>query len=165
MAAEYVSSARLRELLDYDPQTGLFTRRVWRGGTSRPGSVAGGSHGKTGYRQISVDGRLYFAHRLAWFYVHGVWPNGQIDHINGTRSDNRIDNLRDVQSRINTENQRRPRRDNSLGLLGVHKFRKSFIAQLQAKGRMIYLGSFKTAEEASAAYLAAKRALHEGCTL
>lgn len=167
MAGSDLTAQRLRELLDYDAEAGLFTRKVWRGGTSRVGSVTGNKANCTlGYCQISVDGRLYFAHRLAWLYVHGDWPKHNIDHINGVRNDNRIANLRDVDQRTNIENQRRRRRDNSSGVMGVYEHKPGqYAASIRTGGKTKHLGLYASPEEAGEAYLSAKRALHNGCTI
>jgi hypothetical protein len=86
-----LTAERLRERLHYDAETGVFTRRVGSG-HARAGDVAGTVH-RTGYVRISIYGGKYTAHHLAWFYVHGVWPSDQIEHINRKRSDNRLVNL------------------------------------------------------------------------
>jgi HNH endonuclease len=93
-----LTAERLRERLHYDAETGVFTRRVGSS-NARAGDVAGSVH-STGYVRISIDGGKYTAHCLAWFYVHGVWPSDQIDHINRNRSDNRIANLRERRHRV-----------------------------------------------------------------
>jgi hypothetical protein len=95
-----LTQARLKELLDYNPDTGIFTRKVSRPGF-RVGDVAG-SLTERGYIKIGIDGKNYSAHRLAWLYVHGKSPDNCIDHINGVRDDNRISNLRDVTSQENS---------------------------------------------------------------
>jgi hypothetical protein len=106
----------------------------------------------------------FLAHRLAWFYVHGVWPPVLIDHINGKRSDNRIVNLRLADWRLNMENKRRESY-NSTGLLGVKPNGKGFAARIGSRGVEHHLGTFRTPEEAHAAYVEAKRRLHKGGTL
>jgi len=98
-----VTAARLREVLDYNPETGIFTNRIRRGSKGAAGAEAG-TLTPTGYRNIVIDGRLYPAHRLAWLYVHGTMPKWTIDHINHRRDDNRIANLRDVPHRENCQN-------------------------------------------------------------
>jgi hypothetical protein len=161
-----LTAGRLRELLDYDPGTGVFRWRANRGRV-RAGGVAG-SLSVSGYLKARVDGRSHWAHRLAWLYVHGEWPRGGIDHINGDRSDNRIGNLRDVPQRINAQNRRTARRDNtSSGLLGVdwHAHRQRWRARIRLRGGRLDLGHFDTPEAAHAAYVEAKRRLHEGNTL
>jgi hypothetical protein len=105
---------------------------------------------------------MYKAHRLAWFYCTGEWPN-QIDHINGIRTDNRICNLRSVTSKLNANNQRPPHRTNSLGVLGVVKRPSGrFAAEIRVSGKKLYIGTYDTITEASNAYKAKKLELHEG---
>jgi hypothetical protein len=87
-----LNAARLRELMHYEPETGRVVRRTATRG-HRAGAVAGCTR-RDGYQVISIDGYRYLAHRLAWLYVHGAWPDGDLDHINANPSDNRIANLR-----------------------------------------------------------------------
>lgn len=161
-----LDSTRLRELLSYDPATGVFTRKV--GSPRSPvGSIAGGSDHK-GHWVIRVNAKKYFAHRLAWLYVHGVWPAGVVDHINGDGMDNRIDNLRDVTQSVNMQNLKGARKDNRAAkLLGVtwSKQHNRWRANITITGKATFLGLFNTAEEAHAAYVAAKRQHHAGNTL
>ena len=169
MATADLTAARLRELLHYDQETGILRYAVARWGRQHVvvGSVAGTNDGQ-GYRKHMIDGRPYKAHRLAWLYTHGVWPAGEVDHINGQRSDNRMSNLRDVPRVTNSENFRIARRSNKTGLLGVTspgKQDKRYTATITAGGKRKTLGRFDTPEEAHAAYLEAKRQLHAGCTL
>lgn len=143
------SVRRLRELLDYDPATGVFTWRLYRGRVAA-GSVAG-SLDRYGYRQIQIDGKLHLAHRLAWLYVYGEWPSGELDHADGSRDSNGINNLRPATRSQNNANAAR-RRDNKSGFKGVHFHgpRQRFIARVQNR----HLGYFDAAEEAAAAYKA-----------
>ena len=156
---------RMKLRLEYDPETGLF--RAAKG--SRQGGNFGGQPGyknPKGYHVLSVYGKAYKAHRLAWFYVYGVWPEGQIDHINGNRTDNRICNLRDVPQGVNMQNQRKAMRHSKSGLLGVTTTRKgTFVSAIKKNDKCTYLGTFPTPELAHAAYIAAKRKLHPGCTI
>jgi hypothetical protein len=165
MAKADLTVARVRELLEYDPETGQI---LWRttGKGRRPNRVAG-TIGPQGYSFIIVDRGRWRAHRLAWAYMHGAFPVQDIDHINGDRADNRIANLREVSNRVNSQNRRRPGSDNKSGYLGVSwKTRLGrWIAVIQVDGRHKHLGSFATPEEASATYIAAKRQFHIGCTL
>ncbi len=151
---------RLRELLNYDPKTGIFTWRIDRRAKARPGSLAG-TITPSGYRNIWTDGYNYRAHRLAWLYVYGKWPAGQIDHINRVRSDNRIANLRIVTHAQNMEN-RKVQRNNTSGYTGVYPDRdgRRFSARISSNGKWLYLGHFKTAELAYAAYCKAAAELH-----
>jgi hypothetical protein len=155
---------RLLQVLDYNPETGVFTRRLKQMGTAQ-GKISGSitSHG---YLVTSVDNRLYSCHRLAWLYMTGNWPQGHIDHINGNRSDNRFENLRDVTQQQNIQNQRKAQKSNkSTGILGVFKNGSGFAARISHNNTKIYLGTFKTIEEAEAAYIAEKRVLHSSCTI
>ena len=167
MAETHLTAARLRELLSYDPETGIFTWRVNRGGKALAGTTAGSinpaSSGRSrGYVVIGMAGKLHKAHRLAWLYVHGTWPVSEIDHRNRARADNRIANLRDVSQPINMQNQCAARTDSTTHIRGASPLRGKYAAQIFFNGKMHYLGLFKTAEEAGAAYLAAKLLHHPG---
>lgn len=159
-----LTAARLRELRTYDPATGLFSFARQGGG-----HFAGAPCGKTtsqGYTRIVVDGGKYMAHRLAWLWMTGEWPEDQIDHINGDRSDNRWPNLRAATASINVQNIHAPKSNNKTsGVLGVRPCGARFEANIGHNYRRIYLGRFDTADEAHAAYLTAKRRLHPGNTL
>ena len=160
-----IAAERLRAVLQYDSLTGVFT---WTEPTSfrvRRGDTAGVR--KEGYTFIGIDGRQYGAHRLAVLYVTGVFPDREVDHMNGDRSDNRFENLRLVSHKMNMQNERRPRRNNSTGFMGVSFCKKTgkFRAFLSVDGKSSHLGRFNTPEEAHAAYTEAKRAIHEGAIL
>jgi hypothetical protein len=168
MAKADLTAQRLRELLDYDPATGIFTWRVYRGWNAQQGDVAG-SVDRSGYRVFffAKHGRQAGG-RLAWLHVHGRWPNGVIDHINGMVDDNRIANLRDVTHAQNLQNIKRHRPCNESGFLGVTTSKNpngGFAATIECNKQRHYLGFFKTPEEAHAAYLKAKRELHSTCTI
>jgi hypothetical protein len=150
-----ISAERLRELLAYDPETGVFTWRSSRCGVAA-GSVAG-SRKSNGYIKVKVGGRMYRSHRLAWFYVTGVWPVGQLDHINGIRDDNRIANLREATNAENQQNSK-CRSGSASGFKGVTRKRNAWRARIKRGGRFIYLGAYKTREEAHAAYRVAAEA-------
>lgn len=154
-----LSPQRLRELVGYSEETGVFVWKVGRGG-AKVGAVAGAPT-PYGYITFKVDGVNYQAHRLAWLYVHGKWPGPHVDHRNGVRSDNRIDNLRDVSRTVNNQNQRAPHKNNRAGFLGVATTKWGrYQATISAFGKKHNLGNFASAEEASAAYAAAKQQLH-----
>ena len=153
--------ARLRELLEYDPMTGIFKWRIYRAWQSMPGKVAGYAT-KRGYVHISVDQKSYKAHRLAWLYVHGIWPDtAHLDHINGNPADNRIANLRLATPSQNGMNSRRYQ-NNTSGFKGVTKGKrdKMWRAQIKKAGVLIQLGRFETPEQAHVAYCAAAVKLH-----
>lgn len=159
-----LTAERLRELVSYNPDTGIFTRRLdarrWKAG-GETGSV----NKILGYVHITVGGYAGTAHRLAWLYMTGEWPTASIDHKDGNRSNNRFSNLRDVSQELNLQNRQRAQADNKAGLLGVSMRRGRYRATLKVRGRSIYLGDYETPEEAHAAYLEGKRAMHPGNTL
>lgn len=159
-AKAQIDAARLRELLVYEPDTGLFRWRARRRGY-KVGAIAG-SRQNRGYWKIRVDGSDYLAHRLAWLYEHGSWPVDQIDHINGVRDDNRLSNLRAATIAENNQNAAL-RSDNCSGFTGVgfHRRAGKFRARIVPPGgKEVHLGLYETAEEAHAAYLAARAGLH-----
>lgn len=146
---------RLKQVLRYEPDTGYFysVDTNWR---RRNGPV--GCLYKIGYRYICIDRIRYRAHRLAWLYIHGEWPSGELDHINGKRDDNRIANLRIVNRVQNLANRSLAVASNKTGFAGVcaTRHKTTWKASIVTDGRRIYLGSFKTKEEAAAAYAAAR---------
>ena len=152
---------RLEELFDYQPESGLFFRKQ-KNSRAKAGSIAG--HIKdNGYIAINVDGGKYHAHRLAWIYINGCEPSGDIDHIDGDRTNNRISNLRNVSRSTNLENIKKAKSHNkSTGILGAYPSGNGFTSKIQVKGKTYHLGSFKTVEQASTAYMEAKRKYHEG---
>lgn len=154
-----ITLERLRELLSYDAETGVFT---WSGhsGSAKAGDIAGTQC--DGYTKIQIEGRLYRGHRLAWFYVTGKWPEKHLDHRDGVRSNNRWANLRPASPAENHQN-RSVQKNNKSGFLGVnwHRGEGKWRASIQSRGRRTYLGYFATAEAAHEAYLKAKADLHE----
>lgn len=157
---------RLLELLAYEAESGLFAWKLDRRGHVKAGDPAGSAHGG-GYRNIKFDGKKYLAHRVAWLYVTGEWPEEDIDHRNRDRVDNRFANLRVVTRQVNLQNQARPKSHSTSPYLGVTRDKggNRWVAQIQVGSMKTWLGTFGTSEEASAAYLAAKRNLHVGCTI
>jgi hypothetical protein len=156
-----------RAWFDYDNQTGVLTwaRRPAR--CVHVGDVAGVVK-SDGYRAVTWRGRSYMAHRIAWAIITGDWPIGQIDHRDGKRDNNSAENIRDVDQSTNMQNQRRAMASNaSSGTLGVHFYRrtKRWRASIWVDGKNTYLGYFGSKDEASSAYLTAKRKLHAGCSI
>lgn len=153
----------IRKKLNYDPATGVLTWRVSHG-RAKVGMQAGYID-YYGRRCIGINDREYKAHRLVWVLYHGVWPACDIDHINGDKDDNRIENLRAVPHATNIENVRKPFAGNTSGFLGVSSHRRGFRATISVGNKQRHLGTFGTPVEAHEAYLKAKRALHAGCTI
>ncbi len=144
----------LKEILNYNPDTGIFTWRVKPAQNTSAGDIAGTNHNK-GYREINIKHKSYLSHRLAWMYVNGEWPTQQIDHINGIRDDNRISNLRDVSRSENQRNQKIHRKGQMLGVTFLKQINK-WKAQIKIDGHEKYLGRYLTEQEAHNAYLHAK---------
>ena len=149
----------LKETLSYDQETGLFTRLKRTSNCIKENEVACRLNSFNNYRQVSFLGKTYQAHRLAWFYIYGVWPSGQIDHINRNKSDNRLKNLRDCSISENKQNSN-VYKCNQTGFKGVFKKRNRYEAGIKVNGKRIYLGRFISAELAYEAYVSAARKLH-----
>jgi hypothetical protein len=149
---------RLLEILHYEPETGIFTWRNRRK-FSRCGKITGYLTEK-GYVKINTHGKLYFAHRLAWFYMTGVWPI-EIDHINRIRSDNRWCNLRNA-TRIENSRNMGISKNNKSGFKGVRWNTQNHKWQAKAKvnGKHIYLGFFTSIEDAAMAYKTFAEKIH-----
>lgn len=162
---EYLFRDAINRHLLYIQETGEF---FWKKTTGRAiaGMPAGTIHPR-GYKKISFQGKGYFAHRLAWLFVHGNFPVNFIDHIDGNKLNNRINNLRPSSTKENLQNQKRARSDNTCLLLGVgyHKASGMFRARITKDGKQKHLGLFESAEDAHEAYLKEKRKLHEFCTI
>lgn len=162
------SVEELREKLNYDPETGALTWKKLRN-SKRIGQQAK-SIDVAGYIQVSFGtGCVHKGHRIAWAIHNGAWPVGPIDHVNGVRTDNRIENLREVDHQTNCQNVRIGSMVNkSTGMLGVHLCKSNtnpYRAKIMFNGKQIHLGGYPTAELAHAAYVEAKRRLHQGCTI
>lgn len=153
---------RLQELFSYSPDTGLFTRLVARRGPrGHVGAIAGSAH-HCGYQHITVDNKPYTASHLAWLYLYGYLPRTWIDHIDGDRANNRASNLREVDSTRNAWN-RKMQRNNTTGVKGVTKVKSQQVwtASLRVGcGKRLFLGRFKTVDEAAAAVAGARRMYH-----
>lgn len=152
------SHAALLAAFSYDPNEGVF-RYAQPGPHKRVGGNAGCINRK-GYRYVYFAGRSHFAHRLAWFYVYGQWPEGFLDHVNGDRDDNRIANLRIATNSQNMANRKR-NANSTTGVKGVQYVKKSrrYMARIQADGVRLELGYFVTIDEAKSAYAAKAREL------
>jgi len=143
-----LDSTRLKEIFDYDPNTGIFIRKI----KGRKAKV--GSFDPEGYVYIQINHIKYAAHRLAWLYMYGEFPTDQIDHINGIKNDNRIANLRVC---THAENQQTKR--NVKGY-SWHKTKKRFIAYIQINKKRIELGRYLNEQDARKSHLDAKNKYH-----
>jgi hypothetical protein len=149
-----LTADRLRELLTYHHNTGVF---VWiqRDKKRRPRARASaGWIDRKGYILIEIDRTVYRAHALAWFYVYGVWPTGQLDHKNMDQSDNRIENLRECNTQQNCSG-RALRKDNVTGFKGVSPLGNKWRARIRVNYKGIDLGIFDDVRDAAEAYDAA----------
>jgi hypothetical protein len=118
-----------------------------------------------GYWCIRLDGVLYLAHRLAWLYMYGLWPPGQIDHISGERLDNRILNLRETTPSENNQNRRTAPKHSKSGVFGVSERGGKWTARISHEGICYRVSGFFSAEEAAKEYIRMKRLLHPACTI
>lgn len=160
-----LDSTYLKELFNFNPIDGIFTYKTKRSNKLPIGAVAG-CISKKGYMVCMIDQKQYQGHRLAWLYHYGVFPKSHIDHINGIRSDNRIENLREASQAENCQNLKKSR--GASGFLGVtiDSHRKNrWKSSIKLNGKQTHLGWYKTPEEAHQAYIKAKRELHPFGTL
>jgi len=156
MRTSLLTSQRLRELLEYDRETGVFVWKIDRGSIVS-GSIAG-MLDRRGYLLITVDGHRYMSHRLAWLYVHDEWPAGDIDHKDTIKNHNWIANLRPATNSQNQQNTQL-RSHNKSGFKGVYYYRRTgkWQAYIKKDGAQTHLGYFETAEAAHSAYVAAAK--------
>jgi hypothetical protein len=149
-----LTQEQLKKNLIYNPETGLFVRLKQHGPTKK--GPHGGCIEPHGYCTLRIDCKKYYAHRLAWLYVYGKFPNGQIDHENGNRSDNRIKNLRLANQKNNSRNSAL-RSDNTSGYKGVYWADGKWLAVIHKNKKKYYLGKFS--DPLSAAHCYDKAAL------
>lgn len=164
----------LKECLNYNHETGVFTWKerpekhfkrnrdfkMWN--TMYKFTVAGSPSAK-GYIRIRLLDRDFYAHRLAWMYIYGNFPNNQIDHKDQNKKNNRIDNLRDATNQINSHNITNARIGNKSSFRGVRTcYQGKYQARIYVDGVEVNLGMFDTPQQAHAAYLEAKKIHHKG---
>lgn len=152
MAGSIITQDELKKILHYNPDTGIFTRLVNFGTKKKSGEIVS-NISSSGYSNITINYKNYYAHRLAWLYIYGYFPKNQIDHINGIKSDNRICNLREAdncKNQLNTKLQSR----NSSGHKGVSwlKSKNRWRVLCSVNKTRYYLGLFKNIEDAKSAY-------------
>lgn len=158
-----LTQERLKELLHYDEETGIFRRKKGLAAKGCSINSIAGCLTVRGYWKICIDRKQYAAHRLAWLYVFGYFPEKLIDHINGNRIDNRISNLRTVTSSENLQNMHFSKSNNKTSkVLGVSWFArdKKWQSEIQVNKKRIYLGRYDSLEDAKNAYLEAKKIYH-----
>ena len=152
----------LHDIFNYDPMTGHLTFKVRRG-RLMPGSRAGTFDASTGYRQVRVDGRIVYEHRVIWALLHGEYPETHVDHINRDKTDNRAANLRLTTFNQSDNNQNtKVRSDSTTGVKGVNwnKTKSKWQARLSHRNRTYSLGYFNSFDEACAARYAAEAEHH-----
>lgn len=149
-----LTQKRLKEVLTYDPETGIFRWLITRNNFVQKGHIAGAINNQ-GYVVIKIDGVSYQAHRLAWLFAKGKWPDGILDHIDHCEANNSIANLRDILFAENYKNRRR-RSDNTSGIAGVQFHNGKWQARIVVKGKRISLGHFDRLSDAAAARCVAK---------
>lgn len=146
----------LLEVINYTLDGNFYWKKPRRG--VKVGKVLGTDNG-FGYKRITVFGNSYYAHRLAWFFSYKKWPEGEIDHIDGDKANNRISNLRDVSSQGNAQNILKAKKSSNSKVLGVswHKGAKKWQAHICVYKKRIYLGLFSSVHEAKKVYDIEKR--------
>lgn len=154
-----ITQERLKELFEYDPEIGLFTRLIKAGQRGPVGSIVGVPD-KDGYLVVQIGGTKYKLHRLAWFYMKGVWPI-EIDHRDGVPDNNVWTNLREATRSDNVANSNRETGESGLRGVKYDPNTTSWRARIAYGYQRKWLGPFDTAEEAHAAYLAAAE-IHHG---
>ena len=152
-----MTQSEVKELFDYNTDTGVFIWKVSRSNSVKIGDIAG-TITEHGYRAINLRGKIYYAHRLAWLYTFGCWPKGKMDHKNGVRSDNRINNIREANDLQNSANKKKIRS----GLKGCYwnQDRQKWQAGISINNKTKNLGRFATEQEAHDAYFTAAQQLY-----
>ena len=151
MSTNLLTQKRLHEVLEYSPRTGIFVWKVRMSSSAGTGDIAGCRNGQ-GYTIIKINNKLYSAHRLAFLYMDGYLPENYVDHLNGIRDDNRWENLRHISKSCNLQN-RKLHTNSTSGFIGVSRYKrdKKWHARIYIHGKNVYLGGYKTAEEAALA--------------
>jgi hypothetical protein len=157
----FITQAYLKEVATYDKENGEFRWRITRL-KAKAGKLAGNVHRPSGYRQIKIDGHVYHAHRLAWLYVHGEWPQHLVDHIDGNRDNNVLANLRAATDAENSRNGPARKRGRQSGYKGVRWFApaRKWRARIVVDYKDIHLGLFDDPYEAHLAYREASKRYH-----
>ena len=152
-----LAHSRLTEVLNYDIVTGIFTWKIQMQGRLKVGQQAGAINAN-GHRQIRLDRKTWMSHRLAWFYVHSIWPENEIDHRDLNKDNNALENLRQATHLENCNNRQASPKTNKSGFKGVSLNRGRWHAQI--KHKCYHLGNFDDPQEAHAVYVAASQKFH-----
>lgn len=147
-----LSYAVASEMIEYDYENNSLIWKIKRANYKKKGDVAGSFCKKTGYVKVALNNKTYLAHRLIWFLHYKNWPKNQIDHINGNRTDNKIENLREVTARQNSQNQVKHRKGKLVGA-NYFKSRNKWASEIVIKRKRKFLGYFSTEEDAHNAYM------------
>jgi hypothetical protein len=155
-----ITQQRIKQLFDYDQETGLFTRKITVNSRAKEGTIAGTDNGK-GYIKFWVDNKFYYGHRLAWLYVYGDLPSKGIDHIDNNPSNNKINNLRLANQSENMQNVNKFK-TNTSGYKGVYwnKNYSKWTAQIWVNSKRKFLGNFENIKDAYLAYCDAAKIFH-----
>lgn len=156
-----LTQERLMELFTYCKDSGcLYVAKNRKGSSKKIGDITG-SKTKKGYIEVDIDSKRYTVHRLAFLYVNGKFPEFVVDHINGDKSDNSWDNLRECTQGDNLQNIHKVKSTNTTGYTGVYAYKDRFRAKINVNGKQIHLGEFILVEDAHKAYCAAKSIYHK----
>lgn len=152
----------LRRTFSYNPDTGIFTKKPWIGSRGRvTKEIVYGLDGVTRYVQIPVGGKMFLAHRLVFVFMFGIYPELQVDHIDGNGRNNKLENLRLVTHKQNAQHNVNGNSNNTTGFRGVYRSRRGlWRSSIQVDGVHRHIGVFDTKEAAHAAYLSAKNEVH-----
>ena len=156
-----MTADELRNLVEYDAKSGVL---YWKNDhkyfkSIKAGDIVGGSSRKNGYASTAINKKQYYVHRLVWLLFYGSWPEKQIDHINGIRDDNRIENLRLATASENQHNRKKTHGRKTP--VGAYKhWSGKWYSSIMSNGKYKFLGTFENPEDASNAYASAKAQLH-----
>lgn len=159
MSKHSLTQERLHHLLNYDPESGLFSWKNPQARSVKVGQAAGGDNG-VGYLRIKIDRKNYRAHRLAWLYMTGEFPENEVDHINRIKTDNRWTNLRAATHQQNQMNKFQANNTSSRKGVTWHKRTGKWRAGISVNGKDYYLGLYNDIEDAAVAYSTIAKILH-----
>lgn len=159
-----LTQSQVKKLFEYDQLTGNLIWKINLVHHKIKGKTAGCLNAE-GYRKVTINKHTYMVHRIIWLWHYGFWPKIGLDHINGDKIDNRINNLREATEAENNQNKRKHQSNNKSGYLGVSPHEKKWQAVITINKKQIYLGLYDDPELAHAAYINKKREVHPFGTL